>query len=246
MSRIVFSDRQNHDPDTHPLLISYKIFHSESNLMNDYRLCNRKYVLGTYGCPEQLGNRMHEFINAFIGAVITNRTLLWSFCHRSYCQSMSEEKCSLYMSRQSWLPSAESVFRRLDRLGCPISGSEMKMNLIVPKSHHVQEAGNILACCKIDRLSERIIDFGVLERHEMMSLSFEGSLISDKLTKNRLNLLFKSGEYALYGNAFRSLFSFTPAVHEWNYDVVAGIGASHAGIEEVLLVINIFISYLIS
>ena len=39
-------------------------------------------VVGVYGCPAQLGNRIHEFLNAFALAVVTNRTLytlVWQY-----------------------------------------------------------------------------------------------------------------------------------------------------------------------
>jgi hypothetical protein len=39
-------------------------------------LAGRRYAIGHYSCPEQLGNRMMAFLNALVAAVVTNRTIL--------------------------------------------------------------------------------------------------------------------------------------------------------------------------
>ena len=57
-------------------------------------LCHRKYLVATYACPLQIGNRMHEFLNAFAVAVISDRTLLWQYwgSHGRACKRY-QQKC---------------------------------------------------------------------------------------------------------------------------------------------------------
>jgi hypothetical protein len=81
------------------MLVKYKQEHNVV-IMNELKtkkeLCNQKFVIGTYSCPMQVGNRMHEFLNAFAGALITNRTLLWHYCDRIYCKT-NESVCEVFL-----------------------------------------------------------------------------------------------------------------------------------------------------
>lgn len=70
------------------LLEKYANAHNTSaiSVLSNKSLCNMQFTVGTYACPMQVGNRIHEFLNAFAGAIITDRTLLWSYCTREYCK----------------------------------------------------------------------------------------------------------------------------------------------------------------
>ena len=93
------------------ILEDYKNRHNKDRVMKDEakEFCARKFVVATYACPSMVGNHMHEFLNAWAGAVITNRTLLWSFCNRKPCLMDDEETCGLYIERASWIPSVKEV-----------------------------------------------------------------------------------------------------------------------------------------
>lgn len=52
---------------------------------------------------------MNEFLNAFVTAFITNRTILWNFCARGPCLIDSKETCEQYLHRHSWIPSWTKV-----------------------------------------------------------------------------------------------------------------------------------------
>ena len=87
----------------------------------DQLLCrsDRSFVVGTYACPLQVGNRMHEFLNAFAGAVITNRTLVWSYCDRVSCKmGGTVSRCDAMLRRKEWILSATMLMQRLERGGC--------------------------------------------------------------------------------------------------------------------------------
>ena len=91
----------------------------------DHQLCvsKRSFVVGTYACPQQLGTRIFEFLNAFAGAVILNRTLIWHYCDRDSCRFAKQlERCDEMIERKHWMASAEEVTRSLSRGGCPKAG----------------------------------------------------------------------------------------------------------------------------
>jgi hypothetical protein len=56
----------------------YIVWHSDDTLGKEgiYR-DDRKYIVVAYNCPHQAGNGMTLFLNSFLLAVLTNRTLLW-------------------------------------------------------------------------------------------------------------------------------------------------------------------------
>ena len=83
-------------------------------------VCGRKYLVATYACPVQIGNRMHEFLNAFAVAVVSGRTLLWQYCSRPYCRS-PEAKCSRALQRKPWMMSYTHQMALMERYGCPVS-----------------------------------------------------------------------------------------------------------------------------
>ena len=79
-------------------------------------LAGRRYAIGHYSCPEQLGNRMMAFLNALLAAVVTNRTILWQYCHRDpdMCpMSGPVEGCQRVYRRQEWIASADEMLPRL-------------------------------------------------------------------------------------------------------------------------------------
>ena len=107
------------------LLDAYRLPHSAGYLdgIQDKNLCKRKFVLGSYSCPMQAGERIHEFLNAYAGAVITNRTLLWRYCGRKGCQGSApgndEGSCAGLLQRLPWIPSAQAVFNAWPTAAAP-------------------------------------------------------------------------------------------------------------------------------
>ena len=99
------------------LLRDYIEQHGRHALTGD--LAGRRYAIAHYSCPEQLGNRMMAFLNAFLAAVVTNRTILWKYCHRDpeMCpMSGPLEDCQRVYRRQEWIASADEM---LPTLGHP-------------------------------------------------------------------------------------------------------------------------------
>ena len=105
-------------PEPVRILQQYQAWHSISALKQDDSNTHRRYAVGFYSCPLQAGNRLHHFVNSFIWAVITNRTLLWDYWDQENCQKYgqghdpgvcqhanTEPECSAILERASWIPS---------------------------------------------------------------------------------------------------------------------------------------------
>ena len=68
----------------HRLLAVFQRQHGATRLIQDYQqernLTKRKFVVGSYACPTHASGRLHMIMNAAVGAIVTNRTLLWQYC----------------------------------------------------------------------------------------------------------------------------------------------------------------------
>ena len=123
---------------------------------------------------------MHEFLNAFAGAIITNRTLLWAYCDRSYCETPISE-CEKSLLRHNWIASADEIIPRLQHANCYstfgvndkwywrwISYFSFKKNanndIVIPHrdNEHVKTA-----CCGLDTLANKVVNFGILGKQIM-------------------------------------------------------------------------------
>lgn len=201
-----------------------KYFHSLSNLINVYqlqhgshqlfveneqmirKLCQRKYLIARYSCPAQIGNRMHEFLNGFAAALITNRTILWT-------SSSSTSACDEVFTRHGWISSADQVLRQLNDQGC-LSNHNL-IRVIVPLSHHSSTSvESILACSNITILQDLIIEVGVLERHELVSFALKkinsSTYSNEEEAIRRAKIIFGEHggfEFEGYGSLFRTAFS---------------------------------------
>ena len=91
---------------------------------------DRKYIVATYSCPIESGNRLHRYMNGLLWSVLTNRTFLWRYQSKQVCQEYEEDDCdSEYnsaiirgtheqdcyglLSRNTWIPSYDLWKNRL-------------------------------------------------------------------------------------------------------------------------------------
>ena len=51
---------------------------------------HRKYLVASYSCPIESGNRLHRFMNGLMWAVLTNRTFLWRYQTNEVCEEWGE------------------------------------------------------------------------------------------------------------------------------------------------------------
>jgi hypothetical protein len=111
----------------------YKSWHSVDSLRqslsssDEADLKNRRFAIGFYSCPQQLGNRMHQFMNSLLWAILTNRTLLVKYYDYETCKLFNgtpyhiegfddhtcsdfndqERDCNALLQTSSWLPKFE-------------------------------------------------------------------------------------------------------------------------------------------
>lgn len=72
---------------------------AEQPSSNDYG--ERKFVLGYYSCPDEVGNLIHEFTVSLLIAIVTNRTLLWAF---NPLHDNKKDDCDHFLRTADWIP----------------------------------------------------------------------------------------------------------------------------------------------
>ena len=113
---------------------------------------------------------MHSFLNGFLVAIITNRTLLWERgAHWGMYlsgDSKTESSDPITLERKDWLSiSGRQAFKILQTAGCPVDPS---VPYVISEDRWTSEER--IACCGIDQISDRVIALGELEGHHVVSL----------------------------------------------------------------------------
>jgi hypothetical protein len=116
------------------IMKQYIQWHSHESLLRAQQQQNRIFVIASYSCPNRAGNFITSFLNSLIWAIITNRTLLYTFegpflaCleinqQTSMCQANNhslhsncthqchfyntQQDCDRVLQQATWLPSWE-------------------------------------------------------------------------------------------------------------------------------------------
>lgn len=192
----------------------------------DPSFCDRQFAIGIYACPQMIGNRMHEFLNAYVGAFVTNRTLVWQFCTRRPCQLDNEGDCSAVLERFPWMSSSWK-FRELWKSNkCEGTGDAFE---VIPQRFRYM-ADEVSMCCGFDEIKESVVQYGTHEGHEFYGLSTTNARLAPA-SKYRAKLLFEHGENFGYGVLFRTVFRFRDAVIKNNNRnlLAAGLHLRHTG-----------------
>jgi hypothetical protein len=103
------------------ILEQYQAWHSVESLTRDYDPEDeqeQRFAVSYYSCPLEAGNRLYHFLNSFLWAILTNRTLLWDYWDRSNCYTYrgaddpgscafanTLQDCDLLLEGSSWMPS---------------------------------------------------------------------------------------------------------------------------------------------
>jgi hypothetical protein len=181
------------------LLRDYATKHGRGAATGAYAARRRTYVLGVYSCPEQAGNRLHEFLNAYAVAVVTDRTLVWKFCHFKRCpKENTEARCGAALARKPWLLSVAAVggLRSEDARRAP--GWPAR-----PTEADVRARAGAL-----ERPAAPLLDVGVMEHREAAALN--AAALSPP-ARRRARALFGAGVDVAYGALLESAFSFVAA-----------------------------------
>jgi len=194
-------------------------------------------VVAEYSCPERLGNRMHEFLNAMILAVVTNRTLLWSYVGGAAALNQSE--CPRLLTRAPWIPSvampitAAPVACRLDQV---LPGGERSNKNVQQRiaCYGVQ----VHSCAQGARLATRsfghvasyaaqelaVVRFAPRRGRAVISAAIRGHMVNGnggagegravdvaKRAHARASTLFGLGAHVAYGRLFDLAYLFDAA-----------------------------------
>ena len=81
-------------------------------------------IVGHFSCPHQLGNRLFDFLNAFLIAVVTDRALVWRPCRavaHGICPRNRPDACAGVLDLRAWVgrPATARLSTRLPRLTRP-------------------------------------------------------------------------------------------------------------------------------
>ena len=207
------------DPELFDAMQEYINIHHRDVVMNDDNFCNRTFVIATYACPQLVGNHMHEFLNAYVGAFLTNRTLVWMFCERKPCKWDVVEDCDEFLTRHPWIMSAHEYRQVAQQKNCPWVAKDFGLIHLIGQHlrNYVEE---FVMCCGLDELSKfPMINFGTHELHNFFSLSLPNARLLPH-GKSLAHLLFRRGEDYGYGFLLRSAFQFKSYVTERNHEMI--------------------------
>lgn len=168
------------------LLEEYVRTHRASNLDPE-----QGFVVGTYGCPKQFGNRMHEFLNAFATAVVTGRNLVWRYTSQRGVHAVGTvEECEEAVHRKQWIPS-DSVLE--------------DMNVTTRLIENASE----LACSELDSYTtgQEVAEHAVWEQYQASVLAHADARLSVE-AKERARILFSKGVEFAYGKLWNAAFEF--------------------------------------
>lgn len=139
---------------------------------------------------------MHELLNGFAAAVVTNRTLVWTYSKQGGRVSPgSLNECGALMHRKAWIHGKE---------------------VIAGKRVHVFDWNNggqkPMACTGLEYAGaeHEVINLGVTEQLESFALAAEDARLSPQ-AKYRAKLLFAQGPGLAFGTLFRKAFEFDDA-----------------------------------
>ena len=96
------------------VFLEWREAHSVSALRSNPH--NRIFVVAQYACPREAGNIFHDYANALLLAIMTNRTLLWRYLKHKDWENLglsTEEECNRILRRADWIPSYDEWKKEL-------------------------------------------------------------------------------------------------------------------------------------
>lgn len=179
------------------------------------RMCNRTYAIAVYNAPEQVGNHMHEFLNNFIGAYTTNRTVLWHYCDRKPCTWNPYEYSQTLLHRMPWMMHYAEMKQLWAKYQCTGSSDAYQLT----QMGHRPMGEEVVMCCGIDRLPMPNVYFGTNEQHEYLATALPNARFLPANHK-RAQHLFQYGEHFGYGAMFQATFKFTNMIVQDNVNLL--------------------------
>ena len=182
------------------------------------------FLFATYACPVQLGNRIHEFLNAFAAAVVTNRTLVWRYS-RQPGYPASEEECGRLLHRRSWIWSESAA----QTYNPNVAWKPLDLGL------HIHDAPRRLACALLHPAvrTARVVSLGALEWQQAASLAAPGAFANQRHSLASAATLFSLGSDFAFGALFQSAFAWSESlVVDMTHATLQAAGLGSAGHSE--------------
>jgi len=181
----------------------------------------KKFIVGHYSCPLEAGNRIYQFMNALIWALLTDRIFLWRYFDEEACQLDKDDvenrtcevglntrqDCSTVLHLSSWVPSWEEW--------------KVKLNLTEPiRAYMIGNGAHDVQYQPMDKDDNpRVLRVGpaknletamILSRNPRLKNLLQ--LMSKASSRNNARALFAHGLYFAYGMLFESLFTLDPSL----------------------------------
>lgn len=193
------------------------------------RVLSEGMVVGRYACPLRMGNMMHELINAFAIAVVTNRTLLWGYSLASgYARDEASDQCSGVVNRQAWIPSL-AQFLPCAALGSgtsplppPRASCAAESLLLRPKGPG--QWAWLSACSQAPLLAKPLLSLEGMASWGRGSAGLAAPRAGGGFAGARARVLFGGGTDLAFGTLLHHAMSFEPALANQVEDVLARSG----------------------
>lgn len=201
--------------------------HSDQALRDEFEQnglkdSQRKFAIGFYSCPLQTGNRMHDFTNSLIWAILTNRTLLWKYYDKETCDlafrgadedicpaANKESDCAKVLERAKFLPSYDYWSSKLE-LPTPTCASCHKEPMYWFGDVKVDITKDV-----VDSIDAPLVIFRTMLSQNLGLLVAEKGrnrhLHSDAAKERAKRLLSESLDF-IYGALFFTCFKFHPSI----------------------------------
>jgi len=212
--------------------------HSQEALHADWQSCfkedscdalqNRSFLVATYSCPYESGNRWHRFMNGILWAIATNRTLLARYhtydvcmeyqdftpegCHSKYPPSSKPRDCidtGLHLS--PWIPLYEEWNDRI-RNSTKNTKNHKNNDIILMdplnrQLHPFDEHSKNITMLRVGNLKK---PDKMMNRPVLVNKS---KLVSDPSVLKRLHHLASHRGYFFYGMVLESVLTLDPSLN---------------------------------
>ena len=229
------------------VLHEYISWHSNETLGDHILQADRKYIIAQYNCPHQAGNVMTRFLNLFLLAVATNRTLLVTYENswgKKGSNPGSAKDCHKIMHPAGWVPQINSsqvnesdvfIFKQKNplRRACKkvANGTDCREFLkkfpsrakdVALRAHGVISDHQLIKMKLLSGCMQSYIH-GYVGRFNLSDPTcynyVEALFPNEFIGQSRIDKLFRHGMPFVYGMLFRYVFSFTNEFMETVDDV---------------------------
>lgn len=171
-------------------------------------------VVGSYGCPHQMGNRMFPGLNVLAIAVVVDLPLIW------LCSANCQRGCARFLDRKAWPNASDSV--PADRPTRGINTAWVGADWLAQISSSFSLEPWLLAC-QPPTTSDSVVSYGPSgQQQQAAALALQGSSLTVKQQHRAAQLFALGADYA-FGALFRAAFTFRPFVDEATEEQLARV-----------------------